>query len=245
MDKEKVLQLLTAHKYLSSLGVFVLLFLLIIVFFFFQRIQQQKEAQSRAVVQPPLEITPSVTRADLSILTISPKNGTQNVRANEKIAVNFSRPLSPFERSGIVFSAKPDIAGTKAWSENNNILVITPKVPLLYSQKYALEARYDDQIFMWSFTTASEGAVFSDITPTPTRTQENPLEENLPLQTSDYTVVFDSTKQEIVATLFPKTSSPTPITQQEEQMKTKILLYLEDNDIDTKKYPPRWVSKPG
>jgi len=239
-----MLSLITAHKYLSTLGVVILIFTTLIVFFFFQRIQQQKEAQSR-VVQEPLEITPTVVAQDLSILTISPKNGTQNVRTGEKIAVNFSRPLNPFERSGIVFSAKPDIAIIKEWSENNNILVITPKVPLLYSQKYALEARYDDQIFQWSFTTASEGAVFSDITPTPTRTQENPLEENLPLQTADYTVVFDSTKQEIVATLYPKTSSPTPITQQEEQMKTKILQYLEDNDIDTKTYPPRWVSKPG
>lgn len=245
MNKEKVVSLLTAHKYLSSLGVFALLFLLIIVFFFFQRLQQQKEAQSRAVVQPPLEITPSVTPQDLSILTISPKNGTQNVRVSEKIAVNFSRPLSPFEKSGFVFLAKPEIAGTKEWSENNNIVVITPKAPLLYGQKYALEARYADQIFQWSFTTASEGAVFSDITPTPTRIKENPLKENLPLQTTDYTVVFDETKQEIVATLYPKTSSPTPITQQEEQMKSKILLYLENNEIDTKTYPPRWVSKPG
>lgn len=245
MDKEQLLSFVSAHKYLSTLGVVLLLFLLIITFFFFQRIKQQKEAQSATVAPQALTITPTITRQDLSILTISPKNGTQNVRAGEKIAVNFSRPLSPFERAGIVFTAKPAIAGTKEWSENNNILVITPKTPLLYSQKYALEARYADQIFMWSFTTASEGAVFSDITPTPTRAQENPLEENLPLQTSDYTVVFDSTKQEIVATLYPKTSSPTPITQQEEQMKSKILLYLEDNDIDIKKYPPVWISKPG
>lgn len=67
-----------------------------------------------------------------------------------------------------------------------------------------------------------------------------PWYNELPLQTGDYFVYFDVDQKKFISQLYPKSTNPTPINQQVENMKQRIMSELQAKKITTSNYEFVW-----
>lgn len=106
-----------------------------------------------------------------TVLSVSPKNGEENVPINTSVIVEFSESMNE-DTTERAFTILPSVQGTFSWSEQSTVMTFTPKSYLAEGETYTAMVGTDakdtagndlEDAYVWIFKTASGSQI--DTTP--------------------------------------------------------------------------------
>jgi hypothetical protein len=152
---------------------------------------------------------------EIEIVDYSPKDKSRTSSIFTPISVTFSTNIPSSSHQLFSVQLTPRTAGTTSWV-NNNTLRFTPNTPLLSNTTYQVNVLYGNKEYAWSFSTPKpEDVPLEDKNKSQieadrrySELQENTLEKypwlsQLPLQTAQYFVYFDTNKKQFIAKIYP------------------------------------------
>lgn len=215
----------------------------------------------RKDVTPPA--TPAVPQPTkylaepLTLLFVSPKDGTTGVGIYPRITATFSRPLSSQEIKNIQITSFPQLEGKISLSNDRKTVIFSNDLPLLQDQQYVFNTTYPSGNYKWEFATTSPQNV-PDEEQARAQThadrgfglwvesvqKQYPWYNKLPLQTQSYFVYFDLERKVFITSLYPNKTSRVSIDQQVQSLKENIMKRLQGFGIATEKYSFDWNVQP-
>jgi hypothetical protein len=201
---QRVRSLPLPYIILSFSGIAVIVFIVIIIW----RLFFQNDAQPGNFGQESLQI-----------IATTPVNNTTNVGIFSPIQFSFSRELTEYELKSFNFTVSPPIQFTEDWGTSDSILTLIPTSPLLTDTTYTIT--YTSPLsYELTFSTVSiDDISIDDQAKNQSIADKNfedywkqvydsyPWYNQLPLQTENYFVYFDTSKKSFIGILYIETEN--------------------------------------
>lgn len=191
-----------------------------------------------------------------TIVNVLPIPGAVNQKMFSTVSVVFSRPLSSSEMKKVTLFTAPIITGNSSWSSDKTAYNFMPPNGFNSLTTYKITFNYPWGTRNWSFTTIdfnnspSDQAIQQGISDQKISKgfqdfyQKYPWYEQLPIQTSNYFIIFKADKNAFEADLYPLKNSTIPIDIQVANLKKEATQAIFKISSDTSKYPIEWTVLP-
>jgi len=201
----------------------------------------------------PIGINQVQVSSSLSILQTIPSDEASNVSIFSPIQVVFSRALTNEEQKNITLQTDPEIMGGSTEMVTGTTLAFKYSQPLKVNTQYKVTITYNDKKYYFTFITpTAENLSPSDINLEQSEGDHNfgqkleqnansfPWKDQLPLQTDQYFVYFDTDKKMFIAKLYPPANPTSAIDGEVAAMKSEITQKLTAINPDTSNYKIDW-----
>lgn len=178
--------------------------------------------------------------------TVTPQDGATNVSLRPAIAVVFSRELTEREKKAVTVRLEPTAELAASFGESKTRLEVIPLDRLLPNTTYKLRVLLLSEMSSTGFTTTtstelSEQDVMREQLADDLYTakwweeiyRKYPWYDKLPISAPQYFIYFDTDREKVIGSIYPKTSSPTPVDAQVETYKQEIINRLKREHIPT------------
>ncbi|HUD09918.1 MAG TPA: Ig-like domain-containing protein [Patescibacteria group bacterium] len=207
---------------------------------------------------------------NLTLISVSPQNGSVNVASSPNIILTFSRALTENERKTISVVIAPQVENALFWEKENDTAKIVLGKNLSFQTNYTITINYGVESFSWHFTTTT-APVPSITTPAPNyastsaeqvllnqQAQEDsafakgqqdflkayPWYNNLPPVNDEYFIDFDFTSNQFIVELYPHINNSMSINDQINHFKNDVLVELQSIGVDISSYKIDWTIVP-
>ncbi len=190
----------------------------------------------------------SLPQAELSVVSITPLNGSTTANFYQPIQITFSRPVSGAEKSLVGVLSTPPIKGSEDW-KNNILLTLIPTVALGQNQKYTITIAYDRKTNTFSFATLSnQDAVQKQQEADQNFSQraseiikQYPWYNSVNIHTDSYFAYFDLNKKVFIAQLY---NGPSLSQNQLNATKAEIQSKISSLGGNANTFPVEWQLVP-
>lgn len=197
------------------------------------------------------------SKSALSVETSTPADKSLNVPVASGLSVMFGREISQAEQTNIKVGLSPSVGVSMYWSTDNKTLYILPSNNLLENTNYKASLSLGGQSYSWSFTTSSQAPPteeqlsqeqgLEDVENAKIEAsflQDYPWYNKIPEPNANYFISFDEDEDKFLIYIYPIKESSTPMSTQEENLKSKVINVLKGIGVDTNKYKIEWNSVP-